>query len=157
MREQMPEAYDLLVETLDRLEAHYRDLQDIEFTVEEGRLYLLQTRTGKRTATASLRAAVEMVDEGLISREEAVVRIDPSQLDQLLHPMIDPKADVEVAARGLNASPGAASGRDRARRGYGRGAWEGRRGRHPRPLGDDARTTSTASSRRAASSPRTAG
>ena len=110
MRDRMPEAYDLLVETLDGLEAHYRDLQDIEFTVEEGTLYLLQTRTGKRTATAALRAAVEMVDEGLISREEAVARIDPDQLDQLLHPMIDPKADIEIAARGLNASPGAASG-----------------------------------------------
>ena len=110
MRERMPEAFEQLVETLDRLEAHYRDLQDIEFTVEEGTLYLLQTRTGKRTATAALRAASEMVDEGLISREEAVARIDPGQLDQLLHPMIDPDAKVDVAARGLNASPGAASG-----------------------------------------------
>jgi pyruvate, orthophosphate dikinase len=110
MRERMPEAFDQLVETLDRLEAHYRDLQDIEFTVEEGTLYLLQTRTGKRTAAAALRVAAEMVDEGLISREEAVARIDPGQLDQLLHPMIDPEAEVEVAARGLNASPGAASG-----------------------------------------------
>jgi pyruvate,orthophosphate dikinase len=110
MRDVMPEAFEQLVETLDRLEAHYRDLQDIEFTVEEGMLYLLQTRTGKRTAAAALRAAAEMVDEGLISREEAVARIDPAQLDQLLHPMIDPTAKVEVAARGLNASPGAASG-----------------------------------------------
>ena len=110
MRERMPESFDRLVDTLDRLEAHYRDLQDIEFTVEEGTLYLLQTRTGKRTAAAALRAAVEMVDEGLISREEAVARIDPGQLDQLLHPMIDPDAKVDVAARGLSASPGAASG-----------------------------------------------
>ncbi len=110
MRERMPEAFEQLVDTLDRLEAHYRDLQDIEFTVEEGTLYLLQTRTGKRTATAALRVAAEMVDEGLISREEAVARIDPGQLDQLLHPMIDPDAKVDVAARGLNASPGAASG-----------------------------------------------
>ncbi|MGH3126566.1 MAG: pyruvate, phosphate dikinase, partial [Gaiellaceae bacterium] len=110
MRERMPEAFEQLVDTLDRLEAHYRDLQDIEFTVEEGRLYILQTRTGKRTATAALRVAAEMVDEGLISREEAVARIDPGQLDQLLHPMIDPHAQVDVAARGLNASPGAASG-----------------------------------------------
>ena len=93
-----------------RLEEHYRDMQDIEFTVEEGRLYLLQTRTGKRTAAAGLKCAVDMVDEGLISREEAVARIDPAQVDQLLHPMIDPKAEVEVAAYGLNASPGAASG-----------------------------------------------
>ncbi|HYI73830.1 MAG TPA: pyruvate, phosphate dikinase, partial [Gaiellaceae bacterium] len=110
MRERMPEAFQQLVDTLDRLEAHYRDLQDIEFTVEEGTLYLLQTRTGKRTAAAALRVASEMVDEGLISREEAVARIDPGQLDQLLHPMIDPDAKVDVAARGLNASPGAASG-----------------------------------------------
>ncbi len=110
MRERMPQAFDQLVETLDRLEAHYRDLQDIEFTVEEGTLYILQTRTGKRTAAAALRVAAEMVEEGLISREEAVARIDPGQLDQLLHPMIDPDAEVEVAARGLNASPGAASG-----------------------------------------------
>jgi pyruvate,orthophosphate dikinase len=85
-------------------------MQDIEFTVEEGRLYLLQTRSAKRTAAAALKAAVSMVDEGLISREEAVVRIDPAQLDQLLHPMIDPGAELEVAAHGLNASPGAACG-----------------------------------------------
>ena len=110
MQKQMPAAYEQLVETLDRLEAHYRDLQDVEFTVEEGTLYLLQTRTGKRTAAAALRAAVEMVDEGLISKEEAVARIDPDQLDQLLHPRIDPAAKIEVATRGLNASPGAASG-----------------------------------------------
>jgi pyruvate, orthophosphate dikinase len=110
MHERMPESYEQLVETLDRLEAHYRDLQDVEFTVEEGMLYLLQTRTGKRTATAALRAAVDMVDEGLISKEEAVARIDPGQLDQLLHPRIDRTATFEVAARGLNASPGAAVG-----------------------------------------------
>ena len=110
MRDQLPEAYARLTATLDRLEAHYRDMQDIEFTVEDGTLYLLQTRTGKRTATAALRIAVEMADEKLISREEAVVRIDPGQLDQLLHPMIDPASPVEVVAQGLNASPGAASG-----------------------------------------------
>src|SRR5262249_14871327 len=101
MKERMPAAFDQLVDTLDRLETHYRDLQDIEFTGEEGTLYLLQTRTGKRTAAAALRVAAEMVDEGLISREEAVARIDPGQLDQLLHPIIDPSAHVEVAARGL--------------------------------------------------------
>jgi pyruvate,orthophosphate dikinase len=110
MRERLPQAFEELVATLGRLEAHYREMQDIEFTVEEGRLFLLQTRTGKRTAAAALRIAVEMVDEGLISREEAVARIDPGQLDQLLHPMIDPSAEVEVVAKGLNASPGAASG-----------------------------------------------
>ena len=106
----MPAVYDQLTETLGLLERHYRDMQDIEFTVEEGTLYLLQTRTGKRTAQASLRIAVEMVDEGLISKEEAVIRIDPGQLDQLLHPTIDPTATLDVAAKGLNASPGAASG-----------------------------------------------
>jgi pyruvate,orthophosphate dikinase len=110
MRDRLPEAFAQLTATLDQLEAHYRDMQDIEFTVEEGTLYLLQTRTGKRTAGAALRVAVEMVVEGLISREEAVARIDPGQLDQLLHPMLDPAVEVEVAAKGLNASPGAASG-----------------------------------------------
>jgi pyruvate,orthophosphate dikinase len=111
MRKQLPEAFEQLLGTMRRLEEHYRDMQDIEFTVEDGQLYLLQTRSAKRTAGAALKAAVEMVDEGLISREQAVMRIDPGQLDQLLHPMIDPGAEVEVAARGLNASPGAASGR----------------------------------------------
>src|SRR5437868_13546448 len=110
MRRQLPQAFEQLLETMRRREEHYRDMQDIEFTVEDGRLYLLQTRSAKRTAAAALKAAVEMVDEGLISREEAVARIDPGQLDQLLHPMIDPKAERDVAARGLNASPGAASG-----------------------------------------------
>jgi pyruvate,orthophosphate dikinase len=111
MQERLPEAFDRLVETMRRLEEHYRDMQDIEFTVEDDRLYLLQTRSAKRTAAAALKAAVDMVDEGLISKEEAVARIDPAQLDQLLHPMLDPHADYEVAAKGLNASPGAASGK----------------------------------------------
>jgi pyruvate, orthophosphate dikinase len=111
MRARLPDAFEQLIETMRRLEEHYRDMQDIEFTVEDDRLYLLQTRAAKRTAAAALRAAVEMVDEGLISKEEAVSRIDPAQLDQLLHPMLDPSADYEVAARGLNASPGAASGK----------------------------------------------
>ena len=110
MQERLPEAFDQLVATLERLEAHYRDMQDIEFTVEEGVLFLLQTRTGKRTAAAALRIAVDLAAEHVISREEAVARIDPGQLDQLLHPMIDPSVQVVVAARGLNASPGAASG-----------------------------------------------
>src|SRR5205823_10865653 len=92
-------------------EEHYRDMQDVEFTVEDNELYLLQTRSAKRTAAAAVKAAVDMVDEQLISREEAVARIDPGQLDQLLHPMLDPTADWEVAAKGLNASPGAASGK----------------------------------------------
>ena len=111
MKESVPKAFDELLETMRRLEDHYHDMQDIEFTVEDGRLYLLQTRGAKRTAAAALKAAVDMVEEGLISREDAVIRIDPDQLDQLLHPMIDPKADFEVAATGLNASPGAASGK----------------------------------------------
>ena len=111
LRERMPEAYDQLMETMTALERHYRDMQDIEFTVEEGRLYLLQTRTAKRTAAAALKCAVDMTAEELIEREEAVARIDPAQLDQLLHPRLDPDAEFEVAAHGLNASPGAASGR----------------------------------------------
>jgi pyruvate,orthophosphate dikinase len=110
MQQLLPEAFAELVETMRRLEEHYKDMQDIEFTVEDGKLYLLQTRSAKRTAAAALKAAVDMVDEGLISREEAVARIDPGQLDQLLHPRIDPDADYEVVAKGLNASPGAASG-----------------------------------------------
>jgi pyruvate,orthophosphate dikinase len=111
MKERLPEAFEQLVETMRRLEEHYREMQDIEFTVEDGRLYLLQTRSGKRTAQAALRIAVDMVEDGLISKEEAVARIDPGQLNQLLHPMIDPEADFEVAAKGLNASPGAATGK----------------------------------------------
>jgi pyruvate, orthophosphate dikinase len=110
MEKRLPDAYGELLDTMRRLEEHFHDVQDIEFTVEDGRLFLLQTRSAKRTAAAALRSAVDMVEESLISREEAVARIDPGQLDQLLHPMIDPKADYEVAARGLNASPGAASG-----------------------------------------------
>ena len=110
MAELLPGAFAELVETLQRLERHFREMQDIEFTVEEGKLYLLQTRTGKRTARAALRIVVDMAGEGLISREEAVARIDPGQLDQLLHPMIDPGAEIEVIAVGLNASPGAATG-----------------------------------------------
>jgi pyruvate, orthophosphate dikinase len=111
MHERLPEAFEQLTDTMQRLEEHYREMQDIEFTVEEGQLYLLQTRVGKSTAQAAIRIAVEMVGEGLVSREEAVARVDPAQLDQLLHPMIDPKAKYEVAAKGLNASPGAATGK----------------------------------------------
>jgi pyruvate,orthophosphate dikinase len=110
MERVLPDAYQEFLEVLRRLEQHYRDMQDIEFTVEDGKLFLLQTRTAKRTAAAALKAAVSMVEEGLIGREEAVARIDPGQLDQLLHPMLDPNTEVEVVARGLNASPGAASG-----------------------------------------------
>jgi pyruvate,orthophosphate dikinase len=111
MRDKLPDAFEQLLETMRRLEEHYRDMQDIEFTVEDNALYLLQTRSAKRTAAAAVKAAVDMVDEGLITREDAVARIDPQQLDQLLHPMLDPTAEWEVAAKGLNASPGAASGK----------------------------------------------
>jgi pyruvate,orthophosphate dikinase len=110
MAERFPAAYRQLADTMARLEEHYREMQDIEFTIEDGTLYILQTRTGKRTAAAALRIAVDMVGESLLSREEAVARIDPGQLDQLLHPRIDPEAEYEIAARGLNASPGAATG-----------------------------------------------
>jgi pyruvate, orthophosphate dikinase len=105
-----PEVFEELLDTMRRLEQHYRDAQDIEFTIEDGKLFLLQTRPAKRHATSMVKVAVDLVDEGLISREEALGRLDPAQLDQLLHPMIDPKADYEVVARGLNASPGAATG-----------------------------------------------
>src|SRR5262245_17490975 len=111
MQQTLPDAFEQLTDTMRRLEEHYRDVQDIEFTVEDNKLYLLQTRTAKRTAAAALKSAAEMVDEGLISREDAVARIDAGQLDQLLHPMIDPSARVDVIAQGLNASPGAASGK----------------------------------------------
>jgi pyruvate, orthophosphate dikinase len=111
MHDRLPDAYDQFIATAKKLEEHYRDMQDLEFTVEDDRLYLLQTRTAKRTAAAALKAAVDMVGEDLISRDEAVARIDPAQLDQLLHPMIDPAAAVEVVATGLNASPGAACGK----------------------------------------------
>ncbi|MEZ5871902.1 MAG: pyruvate, phosphate dikinase [Nitratireductor sp.] len=106
----MPETWREFVEISQRLEHHYRDIQDMEFTVERGKLWMLQTRSGKRTAKAALRIAVEMAEEGLITREEAVTRIDPSSLDQLLHPTIAPEAKRDVIASGLPASPGAATG-----------------------------------------------
>jgi len=111
MEQKLPQAFEQLLEMMRRLEEHYRDVQDIEFTVEDNELYLLQTRSAKRTAAAAVKAAVDMVDEELITREEAVARIDPEQLEQLLHPMLDPTAEWEVAAKGLNASPGAACGK----------------------------------------------
>ncbi|MCB1680521.1 MAG: pyruvate, phosphate dikinase [Alphaproteobacteria bacterium] len=111
MEETMPEVFAQLCVLRDKLEQHFRDIQDIEFTVQSGMLYMLQTRTGKRTAAAALKIAVDMVKEGLITEEEALLRIDPEALDQLLHPTIDPKAEKKVVTRGLPASPGAASGR----------------------------------------------
>ena len=106
----MPEAFAAFVAISDKLEKHYRDMQDLEFTIERGKLWMLQTRSGKRTAKAALKAAVDMAGEGLITKEEAVARIDPASLDQLLHPTIDPKAARDVVAVGLPASPGAATG-----------------------------------------------
>ena len=106
----MPDAFAELTRIYTMLEKHYRDMQDMEFTVERGKLWMLQTRGGKRTAKAALRAAAEMVAEGLISEAEAVARIEPSGLNQLLHPTIDPAAERTVLATGLPASPGAASG-----------------------------------------------
>ncbi|HUQ83846.1 MAG TPA: pyruvate, phosphate dikinase [Gemmatimonadaceae bacterium] len=111
MANRLPGSYAELLETKDRLERHFRDMQDIEFTVERGKLYLLQTRTGKRTAAAAIRIAREMVDEGLISRPEAVSRVVADHLDQLLHPIIDPQARATPICSGLPASPGAAAGR----------------------------------------------
>ncbi len=107
---ELPDAYAELLATMARLEAHYGDMQDIEFTIEQGHLYLLQTRNGKRTAQAGVRIACDMVEEGVITREQAVQRIDPNQLDQLLHPTIDPTATRDLVASGLNASPGAGVG-----------------------------------------------
>jgi len=111
MEVMLPLSYAELCAVFDKLERHYRDMQDIEFTVQEGKLYVLQTRAGKRTAAAALKAAVDMVAEGLISKVEAVKRIDPASLDQLLHPTLDPDAKAEMLCRGLPASPGAVSGR----------------------------------------------
>ncbi len=110
MEEAMPEIFAGLSGICGRLERHYRDMQDVEFTIEEGRLWMLQTRSGKRSAAAAIRMAAEMVREGLISEEEALERISPSSLDQLLHPTLDPAAERDVVTRGLPASPGAASG-----------------------------------------------
>ena len=110
MQESMPDVYAELASVFDLLEAHYRDMQDIEFTVERGKLWMLQTRSGKRTAKAALKIAVDMAAEGLISKDEAVTRVDPSALDQLLHPTLDPEAKRDVIVKGLPASPGAASG-----------------------------------------------
>jgi pyruvate,orthophosphate dikinase len=107
----MPECYKQLREITDRLERHYRDMQDFEFTIQDGRLYMLQTRNGKRTGKAAVKVAADMVREGLISPEEALMRVEPSQLDQLLHPILDPKAKVTELAKGLPASPGAVSGK----------------------------------------------
>ncbi len=111
LKDTMPDAYNELMKIYKKLENHYRDMLDLEFTIQEGKLYMLQTRVGKRTAKAALKIAIDMVKEGLIDKETAIMRVDPEQLDQLLHPMIDPKAKVKKVAKGLPASPGAAVGR----------------------------------------------
>jgi pyruvate,orthophosphate dikinase len=112
MKKEMPQVYQELQEVREKLEKHYRDMQDIEFTIERGKLWMLQTRTGKRTARAAIKIAVDMAKEGLITREEAVMRVTPAQVDTLLHPQFDPKAKekAKVIATGVNASPGAAVG-----------------------------------------------
>ena len=111
MEEAMPEVFGQFVDVVGRLESHYRDMQDIEFTVEQGRLWMLQTRNGKRTAKSALKVAVDLANEGVITQEEAVSRVEPGALDQLLHPTLDPKASRTVIAQGLPASPGAATGK----------------------------------------------
>jgi pyruvate,orthophosphate dikinase len=111
MAQQFPDSHKELMSVMKLLENHYRDMCDIEFTIEQGHLFMLQTRVGKRTAAAALRMAVEMKEEGLIDEREAVLRVQPAQLDQLLHPQFDPKASFSVLAKGLNASPGAAVGK----------------------------------------------
>ncbi|ADI02384.1 MAG TPA: pyruvate, phosphate dikinase [Syntrophothermus lipocalidus] len=111
LKDELPQVYEQFTQVCQTLESHYRDMQDIEFTVEKGKLYMLQTRSGKRTAAAAIKIAVDMVKEGLITREEAILRVDPNQINQLLHRQIDSKAQLNVIARGLPASPGAASGK----------------------------------------------
>ena len=111
MGNDFPECHPQLLELMQTLQNHYRDMCDIEFTIEQGRLFLLQTRVGKRTAAAALRMAVEMEEEGLIDQREAVLRVQPAQLDQLLHPQFDPAAKYTAVTKGLNASPGAAVGK----------------------------------------------
>ncbi len=111
LKRDIPNAYEELLKVKDILEKHYRDIQDFEFTIEKGKLYMLQTRTGQRTPIAAVKIAVDMVQEGLITKEEAIMRVDPHQVELLLHPMIDPKANVKPIAKGLPASPGAAFGK----------------------------------------------
>ena len=111
MEEVLPNAYEEFLETVEQLERENRDMQDVEFTVERDKLYMLQTRSGKRTGAAALKIARDMAEKGLISREEAILRVEPASLDQLLHPRVDPEAELEVLAKGLPASPGAATGK----------------------------------------------
>ena len=112
LQNQMPDVYKQFVDIASKLEAHYRDMQDMEYTIEEGKLYMLQTRNGKRTAAAALKIAVDLVDEGVLSEKEAVLKVEPKQLDSLLHPNFDAAAlkAAPVIAKGLPASPGAGAG-----------------------------------------------
>ena len=112
LQETNPEVYQQFVEIAEKLEKHYRDMQDMEFTIEKGKLYMLQTRNGKRTAAAAVKIAVDLVDEGLLTKEEAILKVDPKQLDALLHPTFQPDAlkAAKPVAKGLPASPGAAAG-----------------------------------------------
>ena len=111
MEQVLPNAYQQFLDTAGKLEREFRDMQDVEFTVEQDRLYMLQTRSGKRTGAAALKIARDMAEAGLISHDEAIMRVEPASLDQLLHPRVDPQAELEVLARGLPASPGAATGK----------------------------------------------
>ncbi|MBT5260597.1 MAG: pyruvate, phosphate dikinase [Nitrospina sp.] len=111
LEQDMPEIYQTLVKVYQKLETHYKDMQDLEFTIEDQKLYLLQTRAGKRTAASAIKVAIDMVNEGLISKREALMRVPANQLDQIFHPMIDPKAKLKLLAKGLGASPGAAAGK----------------------------------------------
>jgi len=111
LKKQLPEVYREFEQTANQLEQHYRDVQDLEFTIEKKKLWMLQTRSAKRTAAAAVKIAVDMVSEKMIFEDEAVQRVEPTQVDQLLHPRIDPKAKPKIIARGLDASPGAASGK----------------------------------------------
>ncbi|NDJ53050.1 MAG: pyruvate, phosphate dikinase [Chloroflexi bacterium] len=111
MAESLPDTYRQLIQIADRLETHYHDMQDIEFTIERGKLWMLQTRTGKRSGRAAVRVAVDMVREGVITKDEALKRVTPNHLEQVLHPVVDPNADAKVLTKGLPASPGAASGK----------------------------------------------
>ena len=153
MRQVMPAAYAELDTAVALLENHYRDVQDVEFTVESGRLYVLQTRGAKRTVTAALRAAVDMAAEGLISRADAVKRIDPGQLEQLLHPMIDPTVQTRRRSDGAQRLPRRSVRPRGLRRRLRRGARRCGPERDPRPAGDDRRRHPRTAPRRAASSP----
>ena len=134
----MPKVYKELDAIQKRLEKHYRDMQDIEFTIEKGRLWMLQCRVGKRNGPAAVRMAVDMVEEKLITKEEAVMRVTPAQLDELLHPIIDPKAEMDqkVLAKGLPAGPGGATGQVVFTAADGRRVEQARQEGHPRPRRD---------------------